>query len=241
MKFTPLDITQQSFPGRLGGYDKRAVQDFLTQVGEATEELLRERQQHLSTIETLSRELDEKRAQEEDIRRVIVTAERLAHDMKEQAIRESEAMVAQAHAQVQDAQRTQEVRAAQLETEHQGRTSALEIAFRTRFTDLEREQHELTLSRERQHAERTALLEQQFSDRYLELQSRMTAARQEYTQFLNGYRALVSSFADLSQRHALPDDAPLPLPKQRRADEPDTDSAAPGRRQDAAIVDQRFV
>lgn len=242
MKFTPLDITQQSFPSRLGGYDKTAVQQFLSDVGTALEELLQERQQQQQHLATLTQELSEKTAQEEEIRRVIVAAERIAHDMKENAIRESELLIAGAQAHVQETQRAQEVRAAQLETEHQGRVSALEIAFRTRFTDLEREQHEMTLRRERQHAERMALLEQQFSDRYLELQSRMTAARQEYTQFLNGYRALVSSFADLSQRHAIPDDAPLPL--NQKTIQPVPAPQEPEQQEKlekTAIVDQRFV
>lgn len=236
MKFTPLDITQQEFPSRVGGYDKAAVQSFLSELGTSVEELLRERQEHQTLIATLSTELAEKKAQEEEIRRVIVAAERIAHDMKENAIRETELMIAQAQASVQDMQRAQEVRAARLETEHQSRVSALEIAFRSRFTDLEREQHGLTLARERQHAERTALLEQQFSDRYLELQSRMTAARQEYTQFLNGYRALVASFADLSQRHTLPEDAPLPIPTARKVSAEKEQRAI-----EPALTDQSFL
>lgn len=237
MKLTPLDVTQQTFPTRMGGYDRAAVQAFLSDIGTALEDLLREKQQNEAQIAALSAELAEKKAQEEEIRRVIVAAERIAHDMKENAIRETELMLAQAHAQVQDMHRAQEVRSAQLETEHQSRVYALEIAFRSRFTDLEREQHGLTLSRERQHAERTALLEQQFSDRYLELQSRMTAARQEYTQFLNGYRALVASFADLSQRHTLPEDAPLPIHSTRLAGKGEREKAAV----EPALADQSFL
>ncbi len=243
MKFTPLDISHQTFPSRVSGYDRAAVQGFLSELGTSVEELLRERQEHLRRIEALSSELAEKKEQEDEIRRVVMAAERIAHDMKENAIRESELLLAGAQAQVQELQKQQEVRSAQLETAFQGRVSSLEIAFRNRFADLEREQHELTLSRERQHAERMALLEQQFADRYLELQSRMTAARQEYVQFLNGYRALVASFADLSQRHTLPDDAPLPLPPKdpptgvQRGPQPQPGEEGPS----PSIMDQRFV
>ncbi len=209
MKLTPLEITQQTFPTRVNGYDRVAVQHYLAELGNTVEDLLRERQTLQQQLAAASTELNEKRQQEEEIRRVIVAAERIAHDMKENAIRESELLLAQAANQIQEMQKNQEVRNAQLEMEHQGRIASLEIAFRTRFTDLEREQHELTLRRERQHTERIGELEQQFSDRYLELQSRLNSARQEYTQFLNGYRALVNSFAELSQRHSLPDQSPL--------------------------------
>ncbi|WP_291425746.1 DivIVA domain-containing protein [Deinococcus sp.] len=209
MKLTPLDITQQTFPTKVSGYDRVAVQHYLAELGNTVEELLRERQTLQQQLSAASTELNEKRQQEEEIRRVIVAAERIAHDMKENAIRESELLLAQTTNQIQEMQKNQEVRKAQLEMEHQGRVASLEVAFRTRFTDLEREQHDLTLGRERQHAERIGELERQFSDRYLELQSRLNSARQEYTQFLNGYRALVHSFAELSQRHSLPDSSPL--------------------------------
>ena len=49
-------------------------------------------------------------------------------------------------------------RNAELERTHQERLSALEIAYRTRHTDLERQQHELTLKREQEHAQRVAHL-----------------------------------------------------------------------------------
>ena len=115
--------------------------------------------------------------------------------------------------------------------QHQERLSALEIAYRTRHTDLERQQHELTLKREQAHAQRVAHLEKQFSDQYLELTSRLNAARQEYSQFLNGYRALVNSFAELSSRHLLPE--PTKLPQQ--VAQPVTEPTRP-----VNVIDQSF-
>lgn len=210
MKYTPRDISHQTFPGSLGGFNKQAVKNFLNDVAADTEALLQSGLEQSRRIEALEAELQRMRGEQDEIRRVIVATERMAHEMKEQVIRESEILTAQAQAHAQEIQHEQELRSAQLETAHQERMAALEIAFRNRYTDLEREHHELTLDRERQHAERVAHLEKQFGDQYLDLTSRMNAARQEYTQFLNGYRALVGSFAELSQRHSLPDTPPLP-------------------------------
>lgn len=235
MKYTPRDISHQTFPSKMSGFDRQAVQAFLADVAGDLEELLRRQQELESRCEQLSAELTEKKEQEEEIRRVVMAAERIAHDMKENAIRESELMVAQAGANAQDIQREQERRTAQFEMAHQERVSALEIAFRTRFTDLEREQHELTLAREREHTERSAHLDKQFSDQYLELTGRLNAARHEYTQFLNGYRALISSFSELSSRHLIPEVAQLPQQAPKQA------GAKPGdSRQDFRVIDQSF-
>lgn len=208
MKYSPLDIAHQTFRGRLFGYDKAAVHTFLSEAGSQLEDLLREDQHRRETLERLEQELSEKRAAEDELRRAIVSAERIAHEMRDNAVRESELMVAQAQTQAQDLRREQEVRAAQFEAEHQERVTALEIAFRERFAALEREENDRARQREREHAERTAHLEAQYSARALELATRNTAARQEYAQFISGYRALVGSFADLSRRHRLPDETP---------------------------------
>ena len=208
MKYSPLDLAHQTFRGRLLGYDKAAVQAFLSEAGSQLEDLLREAQGREETLAHLEQELSEKRAAEDELRRAIVSAERIAHEMRDNAVRESELLVAQAQAQAQELRREQELRAAHFEAEHQARVTELEIAFRERFAALEREAHERARQRESEHAERTAQLEAQYSDRALDLATRNTAARQEYAQFISGYRALVGSFADLSRRHRLPDEGP---------------------------------
>lgn len=209
MNYSPLDLTHQTFRRRLLGYDQAAVHTFLNEVGAQLEALLREAQAQRDTAARLERELGEKRAAEEELRRTLVAAERIAHEMRDNAVRQSELLVAQAQAQAGELRREQEVRAAQVEAEHQERVTALEIAFRERFAALEREENERARQREREHAGRMAHLEAQYGARALELSTRDTAARQEYAQFISGYRALVGSFADLSRRHRLPDETPL--------------------------------
>lgn len=205
MKYTPRDIVNHTFSNSLFGFNKTEVAHFLNDVAHELEVLLLQHQELQRRLDQLETDLSERKAQEDEIRRVVIATERMAHDMKEQAIRETELLKSQALAHAQEIQREQELRSAALETAHQERMAALEVAFRNRYIDLEREQHELTLIRERQHAERIAYLEKQYGEQYLDLTSRMTAARQEYAQFLNGYRAMVGSFAELSQRHSIPE------------------------------------
>lgn len=238
MKYTPRDISHQVFPSKMSGFDRSAVQAFLADVATDLEATLRHQQELEKQVAQLTAELAEKKEQEEEIRRVVIAAERIAHDMKENAIRESELLLAQAHASAQEVQKQQEARTSQFEMAHQERVAALEIAFRTRFTDLEREQHELTLAREREHAQRSAHLEKQFSEQYLELSSRLNAARQEYSQFLNGYRALVSSFSELSSRHLLPEATPLPQHPAKLSTPPATPPSTEPK--SLRVIDQSF-
>ncbi|GAA0499300.1 DivIVA domain-containing protein [Deinococcus depolymerans] len=212
MKFTPLDVRHQEFPTRLGSYDRGAVRAFLNELSDDLETLLQQHQALRDQITGLERQLEEQRQNEDEIRRAVVAAERISHELRENAARESDLMIAQASLQRDAIVRDAENRRSELESGHQARLAALEAAFRGRFADMEREHHELIRERERVQAERFAELERAFSERHAELTSRLTAARQEYTQFLSGYRALMSSFSDLSGRHVLPEETILPAP-----------------------------
>lgn len=210
MKFTPLDVRHQEFPTRLGSYDRASVRAFLNELSDDMETLLQQHQALRDQLAGLERQLEEQRQNEDEIRRAVVAAERISHELRENAVRESELMIAQATLQRDATLRDAESRRAELESGHQARLAALEAAFRGRFADMEREHHDLIRERERAQAERLAGLERAFSDRHAELTSRLTSARQEYSQFLSGYRALMSSFSDLSGRHVLPEETPLP-------------------------------
>lgn len=96
---------------------------------------------------------------------------------------------------------------------HQQRLAELDTAFRSRYVELERDHHDWVMTREREHNERLAEMERQFTGRYQELSERFASARQEYAQFLTTYRALLTSFGELSMRHALPEEvSPGPSP-----------------------------
>lgn len=204
---TPRDISAQTFPGKVGGYDKGAVRAYLETVARRVEDLLREGRTLRERCAELERELAQKKEAEDEIRRVIVSAERMAQDLRETAAREAELIVEAARLREREWESGHEGRMAEADRQHQERLGELEIAFRSRHAELERDHHDRVLAREREHAGRLAELERQFSGRYHELAGRLTEARQEYGQFLSGYRALLRSFGELSGRHALPGEA----------------------------------
>lgn len=263
---SPLDIGHQQFRGRLGGYDRSGVRAFLSRVADHLEALLHERQALQERVGTLERELETRRQSEDEIRRAVVAAERIGHDLRENATRQCELMVEQAQAQCDAVLREAQARATDLEAAHQARTQELEVAFRGRFADLERDHHQLTLERDRAHAERSVYLERAFSERHADLSGRLSGVRTEYAQFVSQYRALMQSFMDLSARHlpagddlTLPAGAdagtgsapqvtldaeppsPLPAPDKAAPDEADTDDADPHAPERTPVQGQQFL
>lgn len=210
IKLSPREISQQPFTGRVNGYDRVQVRAYLNDLAYSVEALLREQKQQQERIEQLQAELQEKRQAEDEIRRAIVSAERMAHELRENAGREAALLLEKARNEAADVNRDHERRSEEAERKHQQRLGELDTAFRNRYAELERDHHDWLVAREREHGERMAELERQFSSRYLELSGRLSAARQEYGQFLSTYRALLASFGELSLRHTLPEDVALP-------------------------------
>ncbi|GGK13327.1 hypothetical protein GCM10008955_03290 [Deinococcus malanensis] len=231
MKLTPLDIRHQDFPSRLGGYDRGSVRAFLTQIADQLEDMLQTQHTQSEYLQELERQIEEQRQAEDEIRRAVVAAERIGHELRENAVRESDLLVAQATTQRESLLREAEARNVELEAQYGARMAALEGAFRTRFAELETQHHQLVLERERIQAERLASLERTYLERHAELTSRLTAARQEYAHFLSGYRALMASFTELSTQHVLPEGALLPsdaLPPSPLPDGPVPSGVRPG-------------
>ncbi|MFC4427455.1 DivIVA domain-containing protein [Deinococcus navajonensis] len=209
MKLTPLDIRHQDFPSRLGGYDRASVRAFLSQIADQLEDMLQTQHTQSEYLADLERQIEEGRQAEDEIRRAVVAAERIGHELRENAVRESDLLVAQATTQRDSLLREAEARQVELEAQYGARMAALEGAFRTRFAELETQHHQLVLERERLQSERLATLERVYLERHTELTSRLSAARQEYAHFLSGYRALMTSFTELSAQHVLPEGSAL--------------------------------
>ena len=210
-KLSPRDITHQSFDGRVSGYDKAQVRAYLNDVARSVEALLQENRQQRERLAELQAELQEKKQAEDEIRRAIVSAERLAHELRENAAREVALLLEQAHAKVAEVRAEHSRRTGEDERRHEQRLAELDTAFRNRYAELERDHHDWLRTREREQGDRLAELERQFHARHQDLSGRLGAARQEYAQFLSAYRALLASFGELSLRHALPEETPLPL------------------------------
>jgi cell division initiation protein len=100
MSLTPVEIRhlelRRSF---MRGYRKPGVDRLLGEIADSFEEVWRERADLADRVEELEREAVKHRELEALLRSTLVSAERAAHEMKEQARRESDLIVQEAHAE----------------------------------------------------------------------------------------------------------------------------------------------
>jgi cell division initiation protein len=96
MKIAPLDLRQQRFRTALRGFDRSEVMAFLNETAEDYEQALREidyLRQDLNRMESL---LSEHRDRETNLRNTLLTAQRLADEVKDQAHNEAKLIIREA-------------------------------------------------------------------------------------------------------------------------------------------------
>ncbi len=96
MRLTPLDIRSQRFASRLRGIDGGEVENFLHLVSEDYAALSRERDQLVDKVRELEARIAELQGTEKLLKDTLVTAQTLAADLKQTAIRESEVRISEA-------------------------------------------------------------------------------------------------------------------------------------------------
>ena len=96
MKVTPLDLRQQQFKTVMRGYDRGEVQAFLLEVADDYENALRENDKLHQDVAKLDAVLGEHRGQERNLRNTLLTAQKLADEIKEHAQAEAALMVREA-------------------------------------------------------------------------------------------------------------------------------------------------
>ena len=96
MKVTPLDLRQQRFQTVMRGYDRGEVQAFLLEVADDYENALRENDKLHQDVAKLDAVLGEHRGQERNLRNTLLTAQKLADEIKEHAQAEAALMVREA-------------------------------------------------------------------------------------------------------------------------------------------------
>ncbi len=101
MPLTPNEIRHMEEPPRawLRGYRRGAVDELHNKIADSFEEVWRERADLADRLEELETEASKHRELEALLRSTLVSAERAAQDMKEQARRESDLIVQEAHAE----------------------------------------------------------------------------------------------------------------------------------------------
>ncbi|MDE3191289.1 MAG: DivIVA domain-containing protein [Acidobacteriota bacterium] len=106
MALTPVEILHMT-PGRgLFGYKRAATDRLLAEIVASFEDVWRERADLADKVEQLESDLVRFRELEALLRTTLVSAERASADMKEQARKEAELILTEAHAEARAIQRT---------------------------------------------------------------------------------------------------------------------------------------
>jgi cell division initiation protein len=112
MPYTPVELRHVRVSRSLFGYRPGAVQELLAEIAESFETVWRERHEFADQLEDLEGQLEEVRQRERALTQTLVAAEQAATDIKEQAKREAELILAEAHGEARSV-----TRAAQAERE----------------------------------------------------------------------------------------------------------------------------
>ena len=100
MALTPVEIRHVELRRAwLRGYRRSSVERLLNEIADSFESVWRERADLADQLEELETEASKHRELETLLRSTLVSAERAAQDMKEQARRESDLIVQEAHAE----------------------------------------------------------------------------------------------------------------------------------------------
>ena len=100
MPLTPVEVRHVDLKRAwLRGYRRKPVEQLLDEIADSFEEVWRERADLSDQLEELETEAAKHRELEALLRSTLVSAERAAQDMKEQARRESDLIVQEAHAE----------------------------------------------------------------------------------------------------------------------------------------------
>jgi cell division initiation protein len=99
MTITPVELHHLRFRRGFRGYSPAAVDRAIDEIAESFEAVWRERADFADRIEQLERELERHRDLETLLRTTLVSAEKSAHELKDQARREAAIVLAEAHAE----------------------------------------------------------------------------------------------------------------------------------------------
>ena len=96
MKVTPLDLRQQRFKTVMRGFDRAEVESFLNETAEDYEQALREADRLRDDLTRLQSSLDEHREGERNLRNTLLTAQKLADEIRNNAEAEGKRLVREA-------------------------------------------------------------------------------------------------------------------------------------------------
>jgi cell division initiation protein len=117
MFISPAEVQDQKLKGRLRGYNKRAVEKLLQDVVASYERVWEERDLLRTRVRELEKELAPLRGAQLHLSDSLVTAERAAAEVRAQATKDAEDLLAQARAESKAQQREMKARRTRLKNE----------------------------------------------------------------------------------------------------------------------------
>ena len=105
MALTPVEIRHVRLGRGLTGYRRSAVDRLLDEITDSFEDVWRERADLADKVEQLEADLVRFRELETLLRTTLVSAERAGHEVKEQARREADLILGEAHAEARSVTR----------------------------------------------------------------------------------------------------------------------------------------
>jgi cell division initiation protein len=105
MTITPVELHHIRLKRGLLGYRRGPVDELIIEIADSFEEVWRQRADYADRIEQLESELSRHRDLESLLRTTLVSAEKSAHELKDQAKREAELVVGEAHAEAREVTR----------------------------------------------------------------------------------------------------------------------------------------
>ena len=114
MKITPLDIQQQQFTVRFRGFDQRDVESFLELVRNEFEELIKENNSLKDELRRKGEQIEKYQDNEQTLKQTMITAQKITEDVKTNAIKESEVIVAEARLKAQEILNSAQLRSLEL-------------------------------------------------------------------------------------------------------------------------------
>ena len=97
MGYTPVELRHVKVRRRLLGYDRGRVEQLLDEVADSFEAVWRDRGELADRVEAMQTEVADLRAREQLLTQTLVAAEQAAVEMRDQARREADVILAEAH------------------------------------------------------------------------------------------------------------------------------------------------
>jgi cell division initiation protein len=105
MALTPVEIRHLSPPSSFRGYDRMHTDRLLAEIAASFEDVWRERADLADKVEALEADLVRYKELEGLLRTTLISAERAATDLKDQARREADVVLAEAHSEARAVKR----------------------------------------------------------------------------------------------------------------------------------------